>query len=133
MWRRVAGVAFGLVVAMAGIALMEVVGHRLFPPPAGTDMRDAAQVAAIVDRLPVAAKSWVVLAWTLGTFAGACAGVAVSRWRAAAWLVAAGVIAGAILNMLAIPHPVWMQVSGVLLPILAAWGAGRAGMARGQT
>lgn len=125
MGRRIAGAVVGLVVAMLVITLAELLGHRLFPPPPGTDMRDPAAMAAIVDRLPFAAKAWVVLGWVAGTFAGGCAGLVVARWRPVAWIVAAGVLLGAVLNMTMIPHPVWMIAAGLLLPLVAAWAAVR--------
>lgn len=119
--RKMLGVIVGVVVAMATITMVEMIGHLIFPPPPGTDMRDPAQVAQVVTSIPLPAKIWVTLAWFLGSLTGALAGVAVARWAAAAWIVAAVVIAGAIWSYTMIPHPLWMQAAGVLLPLLAGW------------
>lgn len=121
MMRRALGVVVGVVVAMLTITLVEMIGHLLFPPPPGADMRDSAQVAQVVASISLPAKIWVTLAWFLGSLAGAFAGLAVARWDAVAWIVAAVVIAGAIWSYTMIPHPLWMQAAGVLLPLLAAW------------
>jgi hypothetical protein len=121
MMRRALGVIVGVAVAMLTITLVEMIGHQLFPPPPGADMRDPAQVAQAMALMPFAAKLWVTLAWFLGSLAGALAGLAVSRWSAVAWIVAAFVIAGAIWSYTVIAHPLWMQAAGLLLPLLAAW------------
>lgn len=118
--RKVLGVIVGVAVAMATITIVEMIGHLIFPPPPGTDMRDPAQVAEIVSLIPLPAKIWVTLAWFLGSLAGALAGISVARWTTAAWIVAAVVIAGAVWSYTMIPHPLWMQAAGVLLPLLAA-------------
>ena len=121
MVRRIVGIVVGLIVAMAAITLVEALGQRLFPPPAGVDMRDPAQVARFVTEMPTGLKLSVVVAWFLGTVAGAWAGLTLSRWRTVPWIVAAGVVAGAIVAYVQIPHPWWMQAAGILLPLLAAW------------
>lgn len=118
--RKVLGVIVGVAVAMATITIVEMIGHLIFPPPPGTDMRDPAQVARIVSLIPLPAKIWVTLAWFLGSLTGALAGITVARWTAAAWIVAAVVIAGAVWSYTMIPHPLWMQAAGVLFPLLAA-------------
>jgi hypothetical protein len=121
MLRRIVGTVVGLVVAMAAIGAFELLGRQLFPPPPGTDMSDPAQIARVVERLSTGLKISVVFAWFAGTVAGGWAGLAVSRWRALPWIVAGGVILGAIANYVAIPHPLWMQAAGILLPIVGAW------------
>lgn len=121
MLRRVIGAIIGLAVAMLTITLVEALGHQLFPPPPGTDMSDPAAISRVVDQLPFGAKAMVVLAWFAGALAGAAAGLAIARWRAVPWIVAGGVILSAVANYAMIPHPLWMQAAGILLPLLAAW------------
>lgn len=130
MGRRVLGSVAGIVVCILVITLVEGAGHMLFPPPPGTDMRDPAQVARVVDVIPLPAKVMVAVAWFLGSLAGAATALVTSRWPAAAWIVAAMVIAGAIISYTQIPHPLWMQAAGVLLPLAAAWLALRLVAAR---
>lgn len=121
MLRRIIGVVLGLIVAMVAIAGFELLGRLVFPAPPGSDMSDPAQVAEVVERLSTGLKISVVFAWFAGTVAGGWAGLWISRWRVLPWIVAGGVILGAIANYLAIPHPLWMQVAGILLPIAGAW------------
>lgn len=121
MIRRALSVIVGLLVAMLGISLVELAGQALFAPPAGVDMDDAASITRAVDHIPAGLKVSVVLAWFAGTLAGGSAGLAISRWTALPWIVAAGVILGAIASYMQIPHPLWMRATGIALPLLAAW------------
>lgn len=126
MWRKLLGIVIGVAVSMIGIILVEMLGQFAFPPPPGVDLRDPAAIAAAADRIPLATQLSVVTAWFVGTLAGAMAGVAIARWRLVVWIVAGGVIAGAIASYTMIPHPLWMQAAGILLPLVAAWLATRA-------
>ena len=127
MARRMAGIIVGLIVSMAAISLFELIGQRLFPPPAGIDMSDPAQIGRAVDAIPIALKLSVIGAWFGGALAGGWTGLRVARWGAVPWIVAGGVVLGAVISFTQIPHPWWMQVAGVTLPLLAAWIAGRIG------
>jgi hypothetical protein len=79
-------------------------------------------VAAHVAKLPAAAFVIVLAAWTIGSFAGGWVAAAISRhWpRACALCVAAFMLAGVAYNVIVLPHPLWMSVLGLLLPIPAA-------------
>ena len=46
---------------------------------------------------------------------------------AAALIVAALVVAGVIANAMSFPHPIWLIVAGIVLPLVIAWM-----IARGQ-
>jgi len=90
--------------------------------PPGIDFHDPTQVAAHVAKLPAAAFVIVLAAWTIGSFAGGWVAAAISRhWpRACALCVAAFMLAGVAYNVIVLPHPLWMSVLGLLLPIPAA-------------
>ncbi|WP_326523315.1 hypothetical protein [Sphingomonas sp.] len=121
--RKVLGILAGIIVAMLTVALVEFVGHRVYPPPSGMAMNDPAAVADYIAAMPAAAALFVVAAWFAGALTGGWTAIAITRWRAAAWLIG-GLIAGAgIYNALQIPAPLWMQLSTVLAPALGAWAA----------
>lgn len=120
MLRRIMGTAAGIIVAMVTIGLVEWLGQQLFPPPPGVDMADPAAIARAVASLPTGLKASVSVAWFVGTFVGGLAGLAIARWRAVPWIVAATVVLAAVANYVMIPHPLWMQVAGIALPPLAA-------------
>jgi hypothetical protein len=106
--------------AVTIVAIGEVAGHTAFPPPPGLtiDPHDPASMKEVMEKIPQAAKLVVVLAWGAATLAGSW----FATWVAARFSrpsVGHGVTAGIIIlsaslaTLVAIPHPVWMWVSGL--------------------
>lgn len=124
MGRTILGMLAGVVVAVAVIMAVEAIGHRFYPPPAGLDPTDPANeaaFAAFVAALPFPGKLVVLVAWMLGTFAGALVGAKLARHQTAAGLlVALVVISGVVGMIMKIPHPMWLAAAGLLLPIPVA-------------
>jgi hypothetical protein len=132
--RRLLVVLAGVVLGGIVVALVEGVGHAVFPPPAGVDLTDPEQLAAIMDTIPVGAKLFVVLAWLLGSLSGGWAAVrAAGRLEVGPALRLALVVGTVLLlfgayTLVTIPHPLWMAGLGILLPLPSAWlGARLAG------
>ena len=121
----VLGVVAGFVVAFLCVAGIETVGHLAFPPPPGTDLSDPAQLARLIETLPMGAFAFVVAAWFIGSLAGAWVANLVAKRALAGWIVAVLVIAGAVYTMMAIPHPAWMWAMAIALPLIAGWLAQR--------
>src|SRR5262249_22209885 len=115
------GIAAGIIVAFVTVAIAESIGHQIYPLPESLDPRDAAQIAAIMDDIPLGAKLVVILAWFLGALVGGYVANRIASRALAGWIVAAAVVLAGIANMLAIPHPIWMWAAGVLLPLAAGW------------
>jgi hypothetical protein len=124
MGRTILGMLVGVVVAIAVIMLVEMLGHSVYPPPPGLDPTDPANeaaFAAFVAQMPLGAKAMLLLAWLLGTFTGALVAAKIARHQtAAALLVALVVMSGVVGMILKIPHPGWLSVCGLLLPIPVA-------------
>ena len=60
-------------------------------------------------------------------FAGGWVAARIARHRmAAALIIGVLVLAGVIANNAMIPHPLWMTVAGIVLPLPLAWLAARA-------
>lgn len=114
-----AGLA-GIVAAVAIVAGGEGLIHIMFPPPPGTDLSKPEDLARISDLMPVQAKAAVLGNWFLATLLGSALALKLS---ASAWpfrLVPAVIIAGSIFSFVTIPHPAWMIVLGLVLPVVAA-------------
>ncbi|MEM7222356.1 MAG: hypothetical protein AAF495_05220 [Pseudomonadota bacterium] len=121
--RPVSGFLLGVIVAFSAVALVQRLGHLVFPPPAGLDTSDARAVAAALEQLPVGALLFLVAGWALGSYAGA----AVATWIARApsplpgLAVGAVVLGATLLTLFNLPHPTWMMMAGALVPLPAAW------------
>ena len=121
MGRTIAGVVVGVVVAWLTIMLAEFASAPLHPMPAGLDMRDPESVAAFVATLPASALLLVLSGWVLGGLVGGYVAASISRKPRPALTVGVVIVVGVIANAVMIPHPMWMTIAGVLLPIPAAW------------
>lgn len=121
MVRLILGVLAGVVLAAVLVGAFEAAGHAMFPPPAGIDLKDPAQLAAVMDKIPLAAKAWVVGAWTLATAIAALVAAVTAQRTWAAWVIAGIVAALAVATVLMIPHPAWMTVAAVAGPLFGGW------------
>ena len=124
MWRTILGLFAAMVVATLVMLCVEGAATALFPP-AGGPPRTAADLARLVATAPWGLKAMVVGGWALASLAGGWVAAKIARHpRAAAWITGLLVVVGCVLNAVSIPHPLWMNALGVLLPLpLALLGA----------
>ena len=116
----VAGLAVGIVVNMAVLALVQA----LVPPPAGVDVSTPEGLAAGIHLFEPRHFLSPFLAHALGTFAGALAAflVAGSRKDLFAWGIGVLFLAGGIAAAFMIPAPAWfIAVDLVLAYLPMAW------------
>jgi hypothetical protein len=113
----VLAVLAGAIVAGVLISVVEGISSAVYPPPPGLDLNNPEALRQYIDRLPIGAFLFVLAAWAVGPFAGAyVAARLVRRARMAHGLIVGALflIAG-VLNMLMIPHPIWMWVAGIAI------------------
>jgi hypothetical protein len=122
--RQILAPIVGIIAGGLVVAAIESVGHAMYPVPA-LDWTDMAQVRAAIAALPVGAFVFPVVAWWLGTLAGAVVAIRVARVRPwlHAGLVGVVLLAATIGNLVSIPHPWWVAVTGPLGVAVATWAA----------
>jgi hypothetical protein len=120
MLRSILAVLAGLVVAWITVSLFEFASMHTFPPPPGVDVRDPQQVAALVSRMPAGALALVLAGWVVGAFDGGLVAALIAKRRVPAVVVGALVALGALAMVMMVPHPLWMSIAGVFLPVPAA-------------
>jgi hypothetical protein len=126
MIRTILGILVGLVVAWLTISICEFASLFLHRPPPGLDLRDPQALAAHIAAAPLSAMLIVVVGWALGAFLGGWVAARIARHRrVAALIIGALVLAGVIANSMMIPHPLWMTIAGLVLPLPIAWLAAR--------
>ncbi len=136
MLRSVVAILAGLVSSMATVWLIQWLGHRQFPRPAGTNLRDPEQMQAFIQNLPPGALAMSLAAWTAGTLVGGLVACRVARERPMlfAGLIGGVMIAAAAVNLTAIAHPTgfaYLAIGGVIgASLLAARIASTTGMRR---
>ncbi len=126
--RSVIAVIAGMLVAFVVISLIEVIGMRLYPPPAGTDLRDPQAIRQAMASLPRAALLCVLVAYAAGSVAGGwvAARFAPSARLMHAMIVGAILLGAGLMNMMSIPHPAWFWIASIAIYLLGAWSGGRA-------
>jgi hypothetical protein len=126
MGRTILGILAGLVVAWLAMTICEFASLFLHRPPAGFDLRDPQALAAHIAAAPLSAMLVVVIGWALAAFVGGWVAARIARHRlVAALVIGVLVLAGVIANNAMIPHPLWMTVAGIALPLPLAWLAAR--------
>jgi hypothetical protein len=117
MIRSILGLTVGAAVGLGAVYAWQVLGHTIFPFPTmnPTDPGKREMLA----NMPFAAQAWVVGGYAVGVAAGGLLGnwIADARWPA--MLIAFMVTGAFFVTLTAAPHPLWMQVTGILLPLLA--------------
>jgi len=127
--KRLIGVVAGIVVGVLIVAAVEAVGHTVFPPPPGLNMHDPEQLKSLMAKLPIGALLLVVVGWALGPLGGGFVAAKVAGTLRAALSVGVLLTLAGVWTMVEIPHPIWMWVLGVLIPVpMAAVGARFAGV-----
>lgn len=126
LWRKFAGAVLGLCCAVTVVIIVQSLGHKMWPIPAGIDFRDPAAVAELVKSMPVGAMLWVALSYFAATLAGAYMALKVSRdpwttWPAVA--VEGVLLAFGVMNLMALPHPGWFWVVALASFPLGAFSA----------
>ncbi|HRN61057.1 MAG TPA: hypothetical protein PK743_00975 [Luteimonas sp.] len=134
MIRSTLAVLLGLLAALATMLLLEYVGMSLFPLPPGINLDNEEDLARLVASASTGKMLWVLMGWTVAAFVGGWVAAKISRRHrtgAALW-VGALIVAGVVLNAALLPHPAWMTIAGVLLPLPVAWFAARLAAPRPQ-
>jgi hypothetical protein len=129
--RRVLAVLAGAVVAVAVVSLCDFVAGRMWSPPPGTDLSTPAGLRAAMASIPTGTLMVFVLGWVAAAAAGAFVATRLSpdRGQVPGLIVTALLWVATIMNLLSIPHPVWVWGALVLIPA-AGWLAARAAATR---
>jgi hypothetical protein len=118
--RMALGIVAGIIVMVLCVGGVEYVGQMLDPLPAGLDIWNREAMSRHMESMPLRAFAFVALAWFVGALAGAATADKIARRAVAGWVVAILVVIGAVLNLVTYPHPAWMWVAGIALPLIAA-------------
>lgn len=135
MLRSIIGVILGVTVGSITVAIVEAIGHLVYPPPPDLDATNPEAIKAIkafIATAPVGVLLVVLLAWAAGAFLGGLVAAWIGRRAPAvhALIVGAVILLFGIATMLMIPHPVWFWIAGILVIPCAAYVASL--LARGR-
>jgi len=125
VFRSVLSVIVGLVIGATIIGVVESIGHKMYPPPAGIDWSNREAVNSALKQAPPGDLVMVLVAWYLGTSTGAGVGAYMAsrfRWRHG-WIVAGILMLYGIIQMFWHWHPGWFRAAAVVVfPVAATVG-----------
>ncbi len=129
--RSILAVLLGSLITLVLVVGSQGISMVIFPLPEGFDPKDKEAMKALMPTMPLAAKLLVLAGYAVGTLAGSW----FSAWFARraplvhAMIVGGIFLAGNIMNLIDIPHPLWMAVTSTLIfPVCAFVGAKLAGV-----
>ena len=135
MGRLLFALLVGVIVNGLLVFGVETVSTVLHPLPPGFDANNVGQMRAHLASggVPVTTMVMVVVGYLLGAFGGAFAAskLAPNRGLMPALVIGQISLMFIIINLITLPHPMWMMIASVLVPIPGAWAGGRAAHARG--
>jgi hypothetical protein len=123
MGRAILAILAGCVLSVLVVAGVDALGHLVYPPPAGVDLRDPAAMPTIIASMPVGAFIIVVSGWMLAAGLGSWVATRLSR-TGKRW---PGVVVGGLVlvatgvNLFTIAHPVWVVIVAAIGIPLATW------------
>ncbi|RAK67754.1 hypothetical protein [Phenylobacterium kunshanense] len=117
MLRLILGVVAGCALAMGLITGIELVVHTQYPYPAGASPE---QLRNYVLELPQAGQAMIIAAWIIGTAVGGLAGNGIAGRPWPALVVGVLIAVSGMANMAMLPHPLWMQIVGIVGPLAVA-------------
>lgn len=121
--RSIAGVFAGVVTSGIVVFMIEGASQLIWPPP--PEFMEAIEnhpekLSELLDLIPFPAKLAVLLAWALGPVAGGFVTTKLTRSSRPSRFVGIIMLSFVILNLMFLPHPLWMAAAGIILPIPAA-------------
>ncbi len=114
--KNVLSVLGALCAALLVIFITEMVSHKLYPEPAGFDIKNKQMVSDYINNLPLGAFMMLILGWFLGAIAAGSTATyldpenALRRCR----VVGAILFAATVFNLIEFPHPIWVWILGLL-------------------
>jgi hypothetical protein len=127
MLRAILAFLAGAVAMSLTVAGVQMIGHHLWPLPTGIDPNSHADMARVVETLPVAAKVWVVLAYAIATAVSVLVATAIARarWKGLGIALGSLMVVLCAINLLLLPHPLWMIVATLVIPLPIAMAVAR--------
>lgn len=130
MAKKILSVVAGLIVHTIFVFLLEMIGHLIFPHPEGMENimnLPKEEMQVMMDSLDVGSFIIMVVGWGLGAMLGAAVASKIlpSYWKTSSFVIGVIVALMVLLMTFAIPHPTWVVVVGLIIPIPMAYVGGK--------
>lgn len=117
-------VTAGIILGGSVISLVEMASPHT--PPAGMNINDAGKLSEWIATLPMSAFLILLLAYFLGSAVGGWVAnrLATKSHYRPALIVGFGLFVAGIMNLIAIPHPLWFSILSSISYFVGAWLGG---------
>lgn len=132
MLRIILGCIAGVFVAIGLTAILQAVGHMIFPVPEGMNTMNRAEMGEAIAALPITSKVSVIVSYTIAALVGGGLAAWISKRKWAALIIVGFMLAATAVNLIMIPHPLWMifaTIAGLLFAGVFAQKAAEFGAA----
>jgi len=135
IFKRIAAVFIGLMLATTIITLAEKFAHSLYPAPDGFDPKNHDHLVKMMLEAPMGSLIMIVIGFALASFFGSLIAQFISNGRQP---VTAYIFGGILLllttvNFFSFPHPFWMIASGIISVGFFAWLGGELARKKADT
>jgi len=127
MGRRILSVIAGIVTGLLTVFIFDMISQKLFPfSTEGIDFKNPEALKEFMSRTPAGFKLTMYLGWILSAFLAAFVASKINKqnWKQSSIIIGSVLMVGAILNLVGIPHPMWMW-SAILFYIPMAYLGGK--------
>jgi predicted ferric reductase len=125
MGKRVLSVIAGIVTGIITVFIFDSISQKLFPfSTEGIDFKNPEAIKEFMSRTPVGFKLAMYFGWILSSFLGAFVASKINKqnWKRNSIITGSILMVGAILNLVMIPHPLWMWSAALLYIPMALLG-----------
>ncbi|MCW3104096.1 MAG: hypothetical protein JWO09_2536 [Bacteroidetes bacterium] len=126
MAKKILSTALGLIGGLFIIISLEVLGHVIYPMPAGMNLNDPEAINAYTSAAPSIVFILLVLSYALGSLVGGLIASAMAPVnKMANAITVGGILMGlGAYNLFMIPHPVWTIIISIFLFIPCSYLGG---------
>lgn len=130
LFRNILALFAGVIVSIVMIGLLQAAAHGIYPPPPGLDYKDPEVLKNLMMTAPAGALLIVLFSYLAGTFVGAWVAAQLSGDAPArqAYLTGALMLVASIMNLRAIPHPVWFAAGNIVVVLVATFFGAKLGV-----
>lgn len=124
--KNIVPVIIGVIVGFTIVFIGDSVTHRLYPPPPGINFMERDALDEYVASIPMYILIIMFLFWMLSSFLGGMIAARMNRadWKNKSIITGSILLAATLLNLIMIPHPLWMLIGSLVLYIPIAFAGG---------
>ena len=121
--RNILATIIGFIAASITVYIFEsLIGQNLFPLPEGANAMDLEWLSSNMDKIPMGAKIFVVIAHFLGIVAGMFVAAVISKKsRIPSYIVGVLMLAATFFNIVMLPKELWFTLTDGLLAIIGLY------------